>query len=581
MRRRSGNFWFRFLWAASLPAVALTLSSAWAAPLINPFAVPAPAAPGPQPAPIPNFFARIRPERGETRTVPFPFAVSKETTVLTEPPRADGGVDYLAALNEQAGRGVTPENNAAVALLRILGPSGTDVDKRGKLFKLLGMERLPDQGEYLLRDDQFIEQRAARRGAAAVDPESELQARFAQQLEQARRSVWSSVECPLVAGWLRANDKALDLAVEASRRTRFFVPLIADRPNSLLSSTSDTFGFGQCGDLRALLTVRALHQFQDDDFDGGRETLLAAHRLARLLGQGFTIGRCATAADWESELYVAERAAADSGQLSAEQIRGLQKSLDELPPLPRPEERIDTFQRYCLLDELAYELGEKVEDNVKTDQDDLDWLLSKVGNALTDGDEAARWINRWVDRSVAAAKRLPDHEDGQALAQMAADAEFLRSELNSDRATLQYLIGTKAWRGRLRAAELARGVTLGVSHIAERQTLAATNARLTRVALSLAAYKQEHGEFPSELSALVPKHLPALPRDAFTSAEFRYRRTPDGYLLYSFGRNGQDDGGRDQWDEDEQTFFDDVVIQFPPSPPEPSSALSWAIRHVR
>jgi hypothetical protein len=34
-----------------------------------------------------------------------------------------------------------------------------------------------------------------------------------------------------------------------------------------------------------------------------------------------------------------------------------------------------------------------------------------------------------------------------------------------------------------------------------------------------------------------------LPRDIYNDKPFIYRRTEDGYLLYSAGANGQDDGG--------------------------------------
>ncbi|MEX0704456.1 MAG: hypothetical protein WD069_20310 [Planctomycetales bacterium] len=40
----------------------------------------------------------------------LPFTVSKETTHITEPLRADGSPDFAAALDERAKQGVTPEN---------------------------------------------------------------------------------------------------------------------------------------------------------------------------------------------------------------------------------------------------------------------------------------------------------------------------------------------------------------------------------------------------------------------------------------------------------------------------------------
>src|SRR6188474_1129382 len=59
--------------------------------------------------------------------VPFPpFFLAKETTYFSGPLRRDGTVDYVAAMNEQLGRGVTKENSAAVPFLEAVmsGPEG-------------------------------------------------------------------------------------------------------------------------------------------------------------------------------------------------------------------------------------------------------------------------------------------------------------------------------------------------------------------------------------------------------------------------------------------------------------------------
>ena len=55
-----------------------------------------------------------------------PITVSRETTLLLGPLNADGTVNYVAAANELLGKGATPDNNAAIPLLRALGPSGQD-----------------------------------------------------------------------------------------------------------------------------------------------------------------------------------------------------------------------------------------------------------------------------------------------------------------------------------------------------------------------------------------------------------------------------------------------------------------------
>ena len=52
-----------------------------------------------------------------------PFRISKETTYITEPLKADGYPNYVAVLNRQYSEGVSPDNNAAVLLWQAIGPN--------------------------------------------------------------------------------------------------------------------------------------------------------------------------------------------------------------------------------------------------------------------------------------------------------------------------------------------------------------------------------------------------------------------------------------------------------------------------
>lgn len=60
------------------------------------------------------------------------------------------------------------------------------------------------------------------------------------------------------------------------------------------------------------------------------------------------------------------------------------------------------------------------------------------------------------------------------------------------------------------------------------------------------AYRRRHGAYPSELSSLVPEMLASLPPDpcSRSQAPLRYRLDEtEGYVLYSVGIDGQDQGG--------------------------------------
>ncbi|MCA9101103.1 MAG: hypothetical protein KDA63_08140, partial [Planctomycetales bacterium] len=69
--------------------------------------------------------------------------------------------------------------------------------------------------------------------------------------------------------------------------------------------------------------------------------------------------------------------------------------------------------------------------------------------------------------------------------------------------------------------------------------------RLLAVELALRAFQLEHGQFPATLGELVPEYIDHLPSDPFdpSGGPLRYTRTDDGYLLYSVGADGRDNGG--------------------------------------
>ena len=80
--------------------------------------------------------------------------------------------------------------------------------------------------------------------------------------------------------------------------------------------------------------------------------------------------------------------------------------------------------------------------------------------------------------------------------------------------------------------------------------------RLTKVAVALAAWKAEKGEYPEKRGELVPEYLKKLPQDLFAEGALTYRRVGKGYLLHSVGRNMTDDGGKSGG-----LGFDDIAVR--------------------
>jgi len=81
-----------------------------------------------------------------------------------------------------------------------------------------------------------------------------------------------------------------------------------------------------------------------------------------------------------------------------------------------------------------------------------------------------------------------------------------------------------------------------VSQIAWRMK---TGRQALLTVLAIMRYEKEKGQYPASLDELVEAgYLKKLPRDPYSDGPLIYRRTNGGFLLYSFGINLTDDGGK-------------------------------------
>jgi hypothetical protein len=90
-----------------------------------------------------------------------------------------------------------------------------------------------------------------------------------------------------------------------------------------------------------------------------------------------------------------------------------------------------------------------------------------------------------------------------------------------------------------------------------------TRARLTALISVLATerYRLSHsGALPSGLADLVLDSLPALPMDPFDDQPLRYEKRDAGYVIYSIGADGRDDGGKEPAHPPESQGYDVTVI---------------------
>ena len=97
-------------------------------------------------------------------------------------------------------------------------------------------------------------------------------------------------------------------------------------------------------------------------------------------------------------------------------------------------------------------------------------------------------------------------------------------------------------------------------HAEQKEDCAVQSKHNLQVAFALAAFRRDHARYPAMLNDLSPNYLKDVPADLFTGKPLIYRPEPNGYLLYSVGLNGKDDGGRV---ENRDTRDDDIAIVVP------------------
>jgi hypothetical protein len=492
--------------------------------------------------------------------------LGKGTTFVTGPLDKRGYVDYESALNAELSKGVTPETNANVALLGVLGPTPEGGELRPGVYKWLDVAAPPKDGEYIVGVGKF-----ARDQLRLTQEQSDALDEF---MAQAPRRAWAAHDCPPLVEWLRASEKPLARVHEAVERPEYFNPLVSKRteddPSNLSGAPLPTVQ--KCRGLALALAARATLRLGEKKYDEAWADILACHRLGRLLTRGASLiealvgyAVCRLASD-ATVAYV-ERA-----DLTAKQARARWAELDALPPVAPLADKIHLAERMMALDALqlvrrgdpsgfyfAFERPGKPTKEEMAALERLDWA------------SAMQAVNAWYDR-LAAAMRLKD----RAARETAFDAidkelaEVRKKAGGADDFPLAAFMKLVATKG----ADKVIGKTTGdvyaslaiapIRRVQSRRDALEQGQRNLRVAFALAAYRADTGRYPAKLADLAPDYLPAVPDDVFGGKPLIYKPVEKGYLFYSVGIDGKDDEGRGPTDAPPG---DDLAVRVPV--PEP------------
>jgi hypothetical protein len=131
---------------------------------------------------------------------------------------------------------------------------------------------------------------------------------------------------------------------------------------------------------------------------------------------------------------------------------------------------------------------------------------------------------------------------------------------------------------------LARLMAPAMGKVADAAQRTHAQLRCAIVMLAAERYRQQKNRWPASIQALVDEgYLKEVPADPYDGAAIRFKRVPDGFVIYSTGPDKQDDGGHFDrqkflakgtdlgfrlWDVDKRR-----QPPLPPKPAQPSPAM--------
>jgi hypothetical protein len=483
------------------------------------------------------------------------FTVSTETTYITEPLDQEGYVDFEAALNDRLGKDIAPERNANVLIWRAFGPRPAGGNGMpAEYFTRLGIDEPPLQGDYFIELDAYLRDQLKREPheIAAID----------EQMSAASQRPWAANDYPDIAGWLKVNEKPLDLVLAATKQPDYFNPMVTREKSGLLNALVPALQ--KCREAAQALAARAMLRVEEGKIDDAWQDLLALHRLSRLLGRGVSLIEVLVGIAIDVFANKVDLAFLERAPLTSEQVLARLQDLRRLPPMPALADKIDLLERFWLLEAITLTArhGTAYLETMpagKAPPPKEKQFGARLFTRSINWDPALRNANRWIDRFVACLRMTDRSARVQEIAAINQDLEAMKGQVASMDWAQKALLGPE------RRGELIGNVLIGlmlpaIDKVQSSAERCEQGQRNVHVAFALAAYQRDHGRYPAKLDELAPRYLEKIPDDLFAGKPLIYRLEDKGYLLYSVGVNGTDDGGRGYGDEPPG---DDLCVRMP------------------
>lgn len=464
--------------------------------------------------------------------------VDREIIWITGPLKPNGDPDYVAWLDDRNSVDVTPENNAAIDLLRITGPEPDGKLLPREFFDRLEIDPLAVEGDYLVPLQDYLgDQRlvVAGRELTATDV-----AGVVADVVLPARGI------PAVDEWFAKHQHHLIAARQAAMNPGFYAPCCGP---TVLDSPWDFAQ--QLGVVGRSLGQASLIRLSRGDVAGAMDDQLAIWRLgSHVGGQGFGPVWLSGVGNQIRSLQ-AMKQTVHSGLCSPKDLARLARELDSLPAPLAVNQRLVDAERVLALD-MALTVGRNGA-ALLSRRDDARNLAASSGGFSRGSVIRCDWATVFrelnhdydqLDAIVAIAD--PREKRAAALDNSAALERSARPAWEKFR--LRFLGGLTG-RGKLLADILTGLAYPAIAQYCGAELRLAAQFELIRTSVALEQFRLEQGKCPERLEQLVPDFLPALPIDPFTGDPLVYTNSAERPgVLHSVGPDLVDHGGLTEWD---------------------------------
>lgn len=482
---------------------------------------------------------------------PVPIRVSKETTWATEPVLEDGSIDYSVAFDNLHKEGVTLENNALVPLLAIFEIEDPEI--RTGLAERLGMttDDIPGTPHPIVTWEERLEK---------IPELSEIVDGFGDlSLEDVVGLLYQGEVHPHFEVWARHNEPAMSVAREASHKSHYWLPCVSfEYPSTTFAIVNSWMPVVYLLNISKVLALHAHWKAATGDPRAAWEDVFAVHRLSRLQSTRSTLIEQLVSVVMNASATEAAQGLVANNHFTKGGPRGLLSQLSELRPRIDVMRAINVGERFMMLDSVtALWRGKDISEIA-----DGESFFGAGG--MFDPNEMMAGGNEWYDRLIvplSGPNRAEELRDGRTFPDV---DEMLEARRSNAYEIYLYRLGGRPFRkefSRSFMTLLFALLTPALKKAYWQEIEEVARFELERLAVALAAWKLEKGTFPESLDELKSGLLEEIPPDPLSGSPFVYKRTEEGYLLYSVGCNGVDDKGekKESWNSEK----DDISVRVP------------------